>query len=178
MPASKKPRKKHQHKVTEKGLESWAMFTIRGEGWSESMLNDFAQDFLFSLDAIYWSKGEDPYMKRLFGRTKDQLVMAWVLGNLLIERDEYRKVIAEANKCLQAAFNCWLDHKRILYPQLKRCKHLMLQLFNTITAVYLPHEVNTCHSQESRNPWIFDKAEAELDGMLGLKGKEIHYAAL
>ena len=54
----------------------------------------------------------------------------------------------------------------------------MLQLFNTITAVYLPHEVNTCHSQESRNPWIFDKAEAELDGMLGLKGKEIHYAAL
>lgn len=60
MPASKKPRKKHQHKVTEKGLESWAMFTIRGEGWSESMLNDFAQDFLFPLDAIYWSKGEDP----------------------------------------------------------------------------------------------------------------------
>ena len=54
MPASKKPRKKHQHKVTEKGLESWAMFTIRGEGWSESMLNDFAQDFLFPLDAIYW----------------------------------------------------------------------------------------------------------------------------
>ncbi|MCH3934714.1 MAG: hypothetical protein LKE21_03170 [Mesosutterella sp.] len=30
--------------------------------------------------------------------------------------------------------------------------------------------------QESRNLWVFDKAEAELDGMLGLKGKEIHYA--
>ena len=176
MPASKKPRKKRQYKVTMKGLEYWARFTTRGEGWSDSMLDAFAQDFLFPLDAIYWSKGEDPYMKRLFGRAKDQLVMAWVLGNLLIERDEYRKVIAEANKCLQAAFNCWLDHKRILYPQLKRCKHLMLQLFEAITSVYQPHEVNTCHSQESRNLWVFDKAEAELDGMLGLKGKEIHYA--
>ena len=62
------------------------------------------------------------------------------------------------------------------YPQLKRCKHLMLQLFEAITSVYQPHEVNTCHSQESRNLWVFDKAEAELDGMLGLKGKEIHYA--
>ena len=176
MPASKKPRKKHHHKVTWASAEKHCSFLIRGEDWTPDMLNDFAQDFLFPLDAIYWSKGEDPCMKRLFGRTKDQLVMAWVLGNLLIERDEYRKVIAEANKCLQAAFNCWLDHKKILYPQLKRCKHLMLQLFEAITSVYQPHEVNTCHSQESRNLWVFDKAEAELDGMLGLKGKEIHYA--
>ena len=94
-------------------------------------------------------------------------------GTVIIERWVR---IAEANKCLQAAFNCWLDHKKILYPQLKRCKHLMLQLFEAITSVYQPHEVNTCHSQESRNLWVFDKAEAELDGMLGLKGKEIHYA--
>lgn len=38
MPASKKPRKKRQYKVTMKGLEYWARFTTRGEGWSESML--------------------------------------------------------------------------------------------------------------------------------------------
>ena len=106
MPASKKPRKKHHYKVTWASAEKHCSFLIRGEDWTPDMLNDFAQDFLFPLDAIYWSKGEDPYMKRLFGRTKDQLVMAWVLGNLLIERDEYREVIAEANKCLQAAFNC------------------------------------------------------------------------
>lgn len=87
MPASKKPRKKHHHKVTWASAEKHCSFLIRGEDWTPDMLNDFAQDFLFPLDAIYWSKGEDPYMKRLFGRTKDQLVMAWVLGNLLIERD-------------------------------------------------------------------------------------------
>ena len=48
MPASKKPRKKRQYKVTMKGLEYWARFTTRGEGWSDSMLDAFAQDFLLA----------------------------------------------------------------------------------------------------------------------------------
>ena len=163
MPASKKPRKKRQYKVTMKGLEYWARFTTRGEGWSESMLDAFAQDFLLPLDAIYWSRGKDPYCRSLFGRIKDQLVMAWILGNQFIEKDEFHRLVAEANKQLQIVFNCWFSHQKILYPQCKRCKSLMREIFELITTSFEPHEVNTCHSQESKHVWIFEKAEAELD---------------
>lgn len=47
MPASKKPRKKHHHKVTWASAEKHCSFLIRGEDWTPDMLNDFAQDFLF-----------------------------------------------------------------------------------------------------------------------------------
>ena len=56
MPASKKPRKKHHYKVTWASAEKHCSFLIRGEDWTPDMLNDFAQGFLFPLDAIYWSK--------------------------------------------------------------------------------------------------------------------------
>lgn len=173
MPASKKPRKKHQNKVTEKGLESWAMFSIRGEGWSDSMLGAFAQDFLLPLDAIYWSKGKDPYCKSLFGRIKDKLVMSWVLGNLLIERDEYRKVIAEANKCLQAAFNCWLDHKKILYPQLKHLRRLAASTFEDLVEYFPPSRISTQRYAMGKGAQYYDAAEDLLDSKL--KFKEMNY---
>lgn len=41
MPASKKPRKKHHHKVTWASAEKHCSFLIRGEDWTPDMLNDF-----------------------------------------------------------------------------------------------------------------------------------------
>lgn len=169
MPSSKKPRKKRQYKVTMKGLEYWARFTTRGEGWSDSMLDAFAQDFLLPLDAIYWSRGKDPYCRSLFGRIKDKLVMSWILARYVKETEQMRRVVAEANKQLQIVFNCWVLHKRILYPQCKRCKDLMLELFQMITSAFGPDEVESCHVAEAKNPALFDWADNELDSHLPAK---------
>lgn len=163
MPASKKPRKKRQYKVTMKGLEYWARFTTRGEGWSDSMLDAFAQDFLLPLDAIYWSRGKDPYCRSLFGRIKDKLVMSWILARYVKETEQMRRVVAEANKQLQIVFNCWMLHKRILYPELKKAREGMNTLFNTIRDAFEPWEVSTCHEQAVHNLKAYDLAENELD---------------
>lgn len=171
MPSSKKPRKKRQYKLTTMGLERWARFTTRGEGWSDGLLDAFAQDFLLPLDAIYWSKGKDPYCKSLFGRIKDKLVMSWILARYVTETEteQMRRVVAEANKQLQIVFNCWVLHKRILYPQCKRCKDLMLELFQMITSAFGPDEVESCHVAEAKNPALFDWADNELDSHLPAK---------
>ena len=171
MPASKKPRKKHHHKVTWASAEKHCSFLIRGEDWTPDMLNDFAQDFLFPLDAIYWSRGKDPYCRSLFGRIKDKLVMSWILARYVTETEteQMRRVVAEANKQLQIVFNCWVLHKRILYPQCKRCKDLMLELFQMITSAFGPDEVESCHVAEAKNPALFDWADNELDSHLPAK---------
>ena len=169
MPSSKKPRKKRQYKLTTMGLERWARFTTRGEGWSDGMLDAFAQDFLLPLDAIYWSKGKDPYCKSLFGRIKDKLVMSWILARYVKETEQMRRVVSEANKQLQIVVNCRWHHGRILYQQCRKCKDLMRQLFLMITSAFGPDEVEACHVAEAKNPALFDWADNALDACLPAK---------
>ena len=58
MPASKKPRKKWHKKVTWQSAEKHVNMLIRAETWDQGMLDGFATDFLFPMDALRHSCGK------------------------------------------------------------------------------------------------------------------------
>lgn len=163
MPASKKPRKKWHKKVTWQSAEKHVNMLIRAETWDQGMLDGFATDFLFPMDVLRHSCGKESHVRRFMSKTKVYLVISWILSRQLTDPEEMQDVIAETNRHFQIVFNCWLNHKRILYPELKKAREGMNTLFNTIRDAFEPWEVSTCHEQAVHNLKAYDMAENELD---------------
>ncbi len=142
MPASRKPRKKHQKKLGWSAYEKHCSFLFRSEKWDRENLNLFAQDTLEPFHAIYYGRGEDPNSLTQFRRSQKVLIFFWILAELLVEETEVRRIISEADKLLETVFTCWYQHAgRILYPQMKRLIGIVRQLFEAITDAFSPYEI-------------------------------------
>ena len=146
MPSSKKPRKKWHKKVTWQSAEKHVNMLIRlRRGIRDA--GRIATDLLFPMDVLRHSCGKESHVRRFMSKTKVYLVISWILSRQLTDPEEMRNVIAETNRHFQIVFNCWLNHKRILYPELKKAREGMNTLFNTIRDAFEPWEVSTCHEQ-------------------------------
>lgn len=174
MPKSKRPRKPHRRVDVQAGwsaAQKLCNYLIRGYGgWSDSDRNEFAGHFLEPVTALRYSDPKDD-LRPLFALAKAQMVLAWCLTSWYVTEDrEYeRDEIAAANQALQVAFNVWLDHRRMLYPQLKAARVLMQERFENLTTYFEPYEISSQRYTLAHGAGFYDRAEAELDGRLRFK---------
>ena len=173
MPSSKKPRKKWHKKVTWQSAEKHVNMLIRAETWDQGMLDGFATDFLFPMDVLRHSCGKESHVRRFMSKTKVYLVISWILSRQLTDPEEMRNVIAETNRHFQIVFNCWLNHKRILYPQLKHLRRLAASTFEDLVEYFPPSRISTQRYAMGKGAQYYDAAEDLLDSKL--KFKEMNY---
>jgi len=173
MPSSKKPRKKWHKKVTWQSAEKHVNMLIRAETWDQGMLDGFATDLLFPMDVLRHSCGKESHVRRFMSKTKVYLVISWILSRQLTDPEEMRNVIAETNRHFQIVFNCWLNHRRILYPQLKHLRRLAASTFEDLVEYFPPSRISTQRYAMGKGAQYYDAAEDLLDSKL--KFKEMNY---
>lgn len=179
MPKSKKPRKPHRKVSTLAGLRAASALSqilIRGNGvWTRDDRLGFGLPFLEPFAAIRFSKGTDPNLMEQFRLAKAQLTFAWGLTNWYTEEGKAleREKIARANFAFQTVFNVWNRHKKILFPQLKVCRELMSEQFETLLDNFEPYEIASQRYAMGTAPAFYDRAEEEMDSKLHFK--EMNY---
>lgn len=176
MPRSKKPRKPHRRLSLENKLRQAAALSnllIRGDGyWLESDINRFAGDFLEPLAAIRYSKAADD-LQPYFGLAKSQLVFAYGLSSWVKEADlrtAFMREVEQQNQLLQMIANTWLNHRRILYPQLKYLRHMAAGTFEDLVEYFPPSRISTQRYVMGKGAQYYDAAEDLLDSKLKFKG--------
>ena len=179
MPKNKKPRKLHRRLSFADGLRQASALSrilIKGDGyWLESDVNRFAGDFLEPLAAIRYSKAADD-LQPYFGLAKSQLVFAYGLSSWVedeSQRAAFMREIEQQNQLLQMIANTWLNHRRILYPQLKHLRRLAASTFEDLVEYFPPSRISTQRYAMGKGAQYYDAAEDLLDSKL--KFKEMNY---
>lgn len=176
MPKSKKPRhphKKFDARLANRQAQAMANFWIRGVGqWDKHERLMFCGRFLEPFAAIRFSRGLEPETKEYFAAAKTSLVLAYTMTTAYApeHQDPERAKIAQANQLLQVAFNCWLNHKRLLYPQIKAMFRIAQEQAETLMDNFETWELEAQRRGLLHQPGFFDKVEEALDRRLVLKG--------